>query len=297
MKSIFILFVPFLLLACGGDDASTINDVPIDSLAVQDSTVANDVNAEAPKKRTFPSALDNGKFFDKEGKHYLYGGEEDYMHFDITACDLVDSQFHYGIGREAFPALLQPEFTSIAEVDTAYPDSARFLLLQKGTTTKAYSIHDLTRHEVVNDVVEGEPIMAAYCILADLGAIYTRTIGDREFTFALSGYIYADPQVWDGMNGFVLWDRETESLWWPLTGNAVSGAMRGTKMQVLQEEFWSQTTWGNIVANHPDAKILISGQDFDRPTQWQRYDDIQPVTVEGTSIAPRWGENDNLQED
>ncbi len=178
--------------------------------------------AEAPpQKKQRPSALANGKFFEKDGRKYLYGGEREEQHFDITGYTLKDGQFHYGIGRERFPALLEPTFISVKEAATLWQDEDRFLLAKLGNETKAYSIKDLTHHEVVNDVIGGKPVFAAYCILADLGAMYDRVIGGKEYTFALSGYTYFDPAIWDGLDGFVMWDRETESLWWPLTGKAV----------------------------------------------------------------------------
>ena len=245
------------------------------------------------KKRRFPRSVDHDKFFEKDGRKYLYGGDQEHMHFDITGYTLVDSQFNFGIGRERFPALLEPEFISVTAADSIYADSSRFLLLNMNNTIKAYSIKDLTRHEVVNDMIEGRPVMAAYCILADLGAVYDRELGNRHFTFGLSGYTYADEEVWDGMNGFVMWDRETESLWWPLIGEAVSGPMKGTKMKVLDESFWSQTNWKEIRKHYPQALVLRSGQDFDRPENWPGYENIDPVKESANSIAPRWGENSN----
>jgi hypothetical protein len=241
-----------------------------------------------------PVAADNGKFFEKNGRKYLYGGDREDQHFDITGYTLKDEQFHYGLGRERFPALLEPEFISVTEADEFWKNNDRFLLAQIDGETKVYSIRDLTRHEVVNDVIGGKPVFAAYCILADLGAMYDRVIGGREYTFALSGYTYYDPQVWDGMDGFVMWDRETESLWWPLTGKAVSGKMQGTDMVVLDEHHWKQTTWKDIRKNHPDAQVLKSGQDFERPASWHRkYEDVSPVEGSGKAVAPRWGENNN----
>lgn len=243
------------------------------------------------KERSFPLSIENGKIFEQNGKKLLYGGEEAHTHFDITHCSLKDEQFHFGIGREKFPALLDPQFISVEQADSSWEAEDRFLLLQKGQTTKAYSVKDLTRHEIVNDVVDGTPIMAVYCILADLGAIYERTIGEQTFTFALSGYTYFDPEVWDGLDGFVMWDRETESLWWPLIGKAVSGPLKETKMKVLDEQYWSQTTWQEIKTSFPNAQVLLSGQDFERPTSWAKLDNMSPITEEGKSIAPRWGEN------
>ncbi len=238
-----------------------------------------------------PVSVDNDKFFEKDGQRYLYGGEDSSWHFDITSLILKDSQFHYGIGRETFPALIEPKFITVTNAMKIWKDDDRFLLLKLGNDIRAYSIKDLTRHEVVNDVVTGKPVMAAYCILADLGAIYDRVIADSVFTFALSGYTYFDPSVWDGMDGFVMWDRETESLWWPLIGQAVSGPMLGTRMKVLDESKWSQTTWREIRKQYPTAMVLESDQDFDRPKKWKRYQMKAIQAAKGSSIAPRWGEN------
>lgn len=230
-----------------------------------------------------PVALENGKFFEVDGKKMLYGGENENQHFDITDCSLEDAQFHYGIGREKFPALLKPEFISVTEANKVWADSTRFLLAQSGNEIKAYSVTDLTRHEIVNDVLDGQPIMAAYCILADLGAIYERNYGDKELTFALSGYTYYDEGVWNGLDGFVFWDRETESLWWPLIGKAVSGPLKNVKLIEMDKDKWSDTTWKHIRDNYPDAKVLKSGQDFERPTHWKKLEDVTSI-VENYSV-------------
>ena len=258
-------------------------------LSSESENNSDDDDNKKPTQR--PISVDNDKFLELDGVRYLYGGEHEDQHFNISDYDLIDEQFHYGIGREKFPALLQPEFIGLEQADSMFADSARFLLLNKDNVTKAYSIKDLTRHEVVNDEINGEPIMAAYCILADLGAIYSRELGGRKYTFALSGYTYFDDEVWDGMDGFVLWDRETESLWWPLIGKAVSGPMQGSTMEVLNEQYWQQTTWQQIKTAFTNVQVLKPGQDFERPLDWIKYPDNEIDSISGASIAPRWGEN------
>ncbi len=228
-------------------------------------------------KKQRPVAAENGKFFEIEGRKMFYGGENENQHFDITDYLLKDDQFHYGIGREKFPALLDPEFISVNEADSIWADSTRFLLAFSGNEAKAYSVKDLTRHEIVNDVLDRQPIMAAYCILADLGAIYARNYGDQALTFALSGYTYFDEDVWDGLDGFVFWDRETESLWWPLIGKAVSGPLKNVKLLEMDQSNWKDTTWKYIKDHYPNAQILESGQDFERPTEWQKMEDLTPI--------------------
>jgi len=232
---------------------------------------------ETNAKKERPVSLEKGKFFEVDGKKMLFGGDDSTQHFDISGYELKDEQFHYGIGREKFPALLQPDFISVQAADSIWADSTRFLLAYSSNEAKAYSVKDLTRHEVVNDVLNGQPIMAVYCILADLGAIYERKYGDKELTFGLSGYTYYDKDVWNSLDGFVLWDRETESLWWPLIGRAVSGPLKGVKLLEMDKAYWEDTNWKKIKELYPNAKILKSGQDFERPKSWEKYDDVREI--------------------
>ncbi|WP_282122493.1 DUF3179 domain-containing (seleno)protein [Algibacter mikhailovii] len=256
------------------------------SIGCKEQTKKEEAKSEDSKENVKikrPIAFENDKFFEIDGKKMLYGGENENEHFDITNYLLKDEQFHYGIGREKFPALLKPEFISVAEASKVWADSTRFLLAQSGNEVKAYSVKDLTRHEIVNDVLDGQPIMAAYCILADLGAIYERNYGDKELTFALSGYTYYDENVWNGLDGFVFWDRETESLWWPLIGKAVSGPLKNVKLIEMDKDKWRDTNWKNIRENYPKAKVLKSGQDFERPTDWKKMEDVASI-VENFSV-------------
>lgn len=225
----------------------------------------------------------------------LYGGDDEAMHFDITTFRLNLDQLHYGLGREVFPALIEPKFDSLSEADKWLNPEDRVLAVSIGEEVRVYPIGLLTHHEVVNDVVGGVPIFAAYCILADLGAVYERRLGEHTLTFALSGYTYADPDVWDGRDAFVLWDRETESLWWPPIGKAVSGPLIEQPLRVLDEAYWTQTTWEQVKGKHPEALVLQRGQDFERPTEWPRLEHpperLGAESPSDRAIAPRWGRN------
>jgi len=258
---------------------------------------SQNLNAQVIPKNERPVSADLGKFFYEDDIKYLYGGKQAHMHFDISNCDLMDRQFHYGIGREVFPALVKPAFIDVNTAKEHFESLDKFLLVSFEGETKAYSVKDLTRHEVVNDKISNKPIMAVYCILADLGAIYERNMYGHTFTFALSGYTYWDEKVWDGMDGFVMWDRETESLWWPLIGEAVSGKMKGAKMKVMDESNWKQTTWKDITKNYKNAQILKPNQIYlpPPPNSWQTIFNINIEDVEASpSVAPRWGQNTNM---
>ena len=259
-KLIGVIALAGVFVACGTETVEKEQEVEVEV-------------EQKEEKREFPNALANGKIFNVGDQKYMYGGEDSTWHFNVTNGILKDEQYHFGIGREAFHALIEPEYVSQEIADTIYADSSRFLVLNINEDVRAYSIELLTHHEIINDEVGGEPIMAAYCVLADLGAIYTRELGGRVFTFALSGYTYQDPEVWDGLDGFVFWDRETESTWWPLIGKAVSGPLLNMELKEYNEENWEQTTWGVIKQKYDNVMVLKEGQTMEPPKDWPKFND------------------------
>ncbi len=228
-------------------------------------------------KKAYPSALENGKFFTKNGERFLYGGEDSAMHFQVSNLILNESQFHFGKGRESFPALIQPKYHSIHEADSIWSDTSLFLLAEIQGEVKAWSIKDLTRHELINDSLGNTPVAVVYCILADFPGVYTRKYGDQVLTFGLSGYTYYDEIVMMGLDGFILWDRETESLWWPLINKAVAGPLNQVPMLKLPKRFWKTLEWKDLKSSYPHAQILIPGQDYKGPIHWKDSLDTEVI--------------------
>ena len=63
------------------------------------------------------------------------------------------------------------------------------------------------------------------------------------------------------MNVLVMYDRQTESLWSQLLGEAVEGKLQGTKLEFLPS---LQTTWADWKAQNPDTVALRKGYYGDR---------------------------------
>lgn len=233
------------------------------------------------------------RIMEKKGRRYLWAGEDEAMHFDVTQTSLKLERLHYGLGREAFPALIEPRFIPAHAASEWLLADARVLAVRIGDEHKVYPVDLLIGHEVVNDVVGGRPVFAAYCILADLGAVYDRKLGGHTLTFGVSGYTYSEEEVWSGRDAFVLWDRETESLWWPPTGRGVSGPLKDQPLRLLDTEHWRQTTWGKVRDEDPNVRVLDRGQDLLRPTKWNKLAfQSSPAASDGPNpIAPRWGQS------
>ena len=78
--------------------------------------------------------------------------------------------------------------------------------------------------------------------------MYSREIDGQEYTFGVSGKLI--------MNVLVMYDRQTNSLWAQLLGEAVEGPMKGTKLEFVPA---IHTTWADWKAQHPDTLALVKG--------------------------------------
>jgi hypothetical protein len=77
--------------------------------------------------------------------------------------------------------------------------------------------------------------------------VYSRTIDGRTLTIVPSGWTYDDT--------FVLYDRETETLWFP-DSTGLKG-IQGTYLNRWLPKISSKdTTWGKWSEKYPGSKIL-----------------------------------------
>jgi hypothetical protein len=81
----------------------------------------------------------------------------------------------------------------------------------------------------------------------DLTAVYSRQIDGRTLTLVPSGWTYKST--------FVLYDRETGTLWYPYK-KGLMGIQGKYFKRWLPEIPSDDTQWGNWVKKHPGSKIL-----------------------------------------
>lgn len=218
-------------------------------------------------------AIDRGIVFYENETKLLYGGENDGWHFRINNLNLDECRFSSGLGRESFHALIEPEYIPVQEETYDYRENERTIVVFSDDGPMAYPISLARSHEVINDVIDDKPVAIVYCVLANFFRVYSRKICDTVFTFALSGYTYNDPNIWDGRDGFVWWDRETESLWWPLIDKAVSGTMKGADLQIFPRGEWAEMYWKDVLEKYPDAMVLKRNQTMEPPEGWQQFEE------------------------
>ena len=66
------------------------------------------------------------------------------------------------LGKDAIPAILEPKFVSASEAGYWMEPDEAVLGVSLGGEHKAYPVTMLSRHEIVNDVVGGEPVAVTW---------------------------------------------------------------------------------------------------------------------------------------
>lgn len=149
-----------------------------------------------------------------------------------------------GPPRDGIPAIDSPRFITPAEATFLQPTD-RILGISRNGESKAYPIAILNWHEVVNDRFGREPVVVTYCPLCGTGIAYQARAGDRELEFGVSGLLYNSDML--------LYDRESQSLWSQIRRQAISGPMKGTKLQPVPV---MHTRWSDWQQRYPDSQVL-----------------------------------------
>ena len=87
-------------------------------------------------------------------------------------------------------------------------------------------------------------------------------MGDRVLTFGVSGLLYN--------SNFLMYDRETESLWSQFRGTALSGPLSGRSLSRIRV---LQVTVASWLRQHPDSQVLV------RPEKYHIDYRVSPFTT------------------
>ena len=127
---------------------------------------------------------------------------------------------------------------------------------------RAYDLNLLNHHETVNDQVGDIPFAVVWCPLANAAAVYGRRYGGRDLAFEPDGGL---------LNAsLVVRDRETDSLWSILTGDAIGGELEGTRLD--QWPVGEKVQWRDWKLRHPETLVLsVDGREHIRNNPYDMY--------------------------
>jgi hypothetical protein len=144
------------------------------------------------------------------------------------------------LDKDAIPSIDDPVF---GEEFVGHADDE--VLVLDGERPKAYPLRILNFHEIVNDVVGGDPVAVTWCPLCASAVVYERTVDGRVLTFGVSGKLADDD--------LVMYDRETESEWKQSLGECIAGEFEGHELTVRPAGIVS---WERFREEYPDGVVL-----------------------------------------
>jgi hypothetical protein len=168
---------------------------------------------------------------------------------------------------------------SVDEPGFAAPEAASWVAPQNpvlgvsvGDAAHTYPVHIMDYHQIVNDDVGGTPVLVTYDPLAGVPRAFDARVDGRRLEFGVSGLLHN--------HNFLLYDRETESLWLQFTGEALAGPLAGKRLTPLPIRQERLSTW---LSRHPSTRVL------ERPFPQRidyRYTPFKAYIVDDKTLFP-----------
>ncbi len=172
-----------------------------------------------------------------------------------------------------YVAILDPQFVSASEASFLQDDDT-LIGVARGNVAKAYPAADLAQHGSVNDQMPDGPIEVTWCGVCNTGAVFRAKFKGRLLHFDYDSMVGGNE---------VHKDRETGSRWQQSTGEAISGPLKGSRLDLYP---FVRTTWKEWRRRYPNTVVLKPAPGYDErmPNISKR---MNAVTRSGEGDAPK----------
>ena len=182
-----------------------------------------------------------------------------------------------GPPRDAIPPLDHPKFVSPTAAGAWLKGQEPVISLGLNGEHRAYPIQILIWHEIVNDQIGDRPVTVTFCPLCNTSIVFDRRLAGQTLDFGTTGNLrHSD---------LVMWDRQTESWWQQITGEAIVGELTGSKLTLLPSAIVSFEAFRRA---YPEGQVLSRDTGFNRKygeNPYIGYDDANssPLLYTGPS--------------
>ncbi len=171
-----------------------------------------------------------------------------------------------GPPKDGIPPIDRPKFETVAEAAKWLKPAEPVVFFERGGDARAYALQILIWHEIVNDTVGGVPASVTFCPLCNTSITFDRRLEGQVYDFGTTGKLHK--------SALVMYDRQTESWWWQVSGVAIIGELTGKRLIPLPSQIIS---WETFRGAHPSGKVLSKDTGHSRPygrNPYVGYDDI-----------------------
>ena len=173
------------------------------------------------------------------------GWRTDFSRLAVPAGEIVAA----GKPRDGIMAIDAPRFVAVANARGILDDEP-VVVVELAGDARAYPLGVMMRREVVNDVVGGVAVAVTYCPLCNSAVAFSREVDGRTLDFGVTGNLR--------FSDLLMWDRQTESWWQQIGGEAIAGELAGRRLDVVPA---AVVAWRDFRRAHPQGKALAGDAD------------------------------------
>ncbi len=179
--------------------------------------------------------------------------------FEKTSVEFIEIMSG-GPPKDGIPALYSAAFATPDA--TGIPPREPVVTVEiEGETPRAYPLRYLNWHEIVNDVIGDTPIAVTYCPLCNSEIVYDRRLGGQLLSFGVSGKLRN--------SNLIMYDRETQSWWQQMGGDAIVGDLTGQKLTKVVS--WTEP-FQAFAARNPQGLVMKEPEGYRRRYGQNPYD-------------------------
>ena len=197
--------------------------------------------------------------------------ETDFRRFTVDPDEILST----GPGRNGIEPIYQPHFIPLLEAATLewMTGDHPVVVVEVNGDARAYPLGILTFHEVVNDVIGGQPVLIAYSPLTYTTLAFSRVVDDVELNFGTTGNV--------GLSNSVMWDDHTESWWQQADGQAIVGEAAGQRLERIPAYV---TSFREFARTYPEGRVLSPASG--NPEFWPVYGGSQYFGYDSPNNPP-----------
>jgi hypothetical protein len=244
-RHVLVLLAGGLIAACAAPSAATMTpDVP----AAATAALAGDGDLRRLATMT-PAAPATPSPDLRQARFDPAGWRTDFTRAGVPLHEISSG----GPPRDGIPPIDRPIFVPVSEALRWLAPQEPVIHLAVGGETRAYPLQILIWHEIVNDTAGSVPVAVTFCPLCNAAIVFDRRLDGRTLDFGTTGNLrHSD---------LVMWDRQTESWWQQMTGEAIVGELTGRRLTMLPATI---IAWAEFVQQYPRGQVLSRETGFRR---------------------------------
>lgn len=150
-----------------------------------------------------------------------------------------------------FPDITNPKYVNAKDAKKFLNENDDVYFFKTGDTFYIYPASILGFHHIINDTINNKPVTATLCLLSDSALLYSRIVDGKTLSMGVLGPLY--------YGNLVMYDKETDSYWFQLTGYSFKGKLTGKRLNFIT--VLQKTTWMSFTENDK-VKVLSPIKDI-----------------------------------